>query len=72
MKYDDPCDDHCFFQWDCQECKNVRQRSIYNNEVKNVKKYCKYCKKKVCKVTFEKHRKTKTHRLCRKIAKMEE
>ena len=68
MKYDDPCDDHYTFDWDCQKCKNIRQRALYNDN-KDDKKYCKYCRRDINKCSYSKHRKTKIHRYYKKLAK---
>jgi hypothetical protein len=68
MSYTIPCDDHILFQWDCQDCKNVRQKCLYD-EMKNDKVFCKYCCKDVSKYTYKKHRNTKIHQVSRQLAK---
>lgn len=65
----DPCEWHTTFQWDCQDCKNVRQKSVYD-EIKDARIYCKYCKKDVQKIRYDRHKTSKFHKLIREIARL--
>ena len=71
MSFTFPCNSHSYFDWSCKDCKNMRQKCLYE-EIKSECVWCKYCEKDVSAYSYKKHRGTRTHLLLRKRYKERE